>query len=196
MALRNCRECGGKVSTTAAACPHCGAPNRTVPPPLPQHTATQSKPKKAGIGTLKGCLAVVVVFFVAVFGIGLIGIFSGRTGRDADSVSTASPEKATTGIAININQEIPVPSDTRAKYYFLEKGGTADRPTLTTKRAGPSGISYSKRLFDCDAQTFRYLGEGDSIEAMERTLPNPDEKMSDLVEGSISWWLWSYACDK
>ena len=26
MALINCEECGGKVSDTAAACPHCGAP--------------------------------------------------------------------------------------------------------------------------------------------------------------------------
>ena len=26
MALTTCQECGGKVSTWARACPHCGAP--------------------------------------------------------------------------------------------------------------------------------------------------------------------------
>ena len=36
MALIACKECNQSVSTEAAACPHCGAPQpRTVPPPLP-----------------------------------------------------------------------------------------------------------------------------------------------------------------
>jgi hypothetical protein len=36
MALISCKECNGSVSTEAAACPHCGAPQqRPVPPPLP-----------------------------------------------------------------------------------------------------------------------------------------------------------------
>jgi ribosomal protein L37E len=25
--ITNCKDCGGKVSTEAAACPHCGCPN-------------------------------------------------------------------------------------------------------------------------------------------------------------------------
>jgi len=36
MALIKCRECDNPVSTEASACPHCGAPQRQVPPPLPQ----------------------------------------------------------------------------------------------------------------------------------------------------------------
>ena len=36
MALIQCKECSQSVSTEAAACPHCGAPQqRPVPPPLP-----------------------------------------------------------------------------------------------------------------------------------------------------------------
>ncbi|MGH7976491.1 MAG: DUF6232 family protein [Limisphaerales bacterium] len=36
MALISCKECGQSVSTEAATCPHCGAPQqRPVPPPLP-----------------------------------------------------------------------------------------------------------------------------------------------------------------
>lgn len=35
MALIQCKECGGQVSTEAVACPHCGAPQqRSAPPPL------------------------------------------------------------------------------------------------------------------------------------------------------------------
>ena len=30
MALTACYECGGKISTTAAACPHCGAPSKII----------------------------------------------------------------------------------------------------------------------------------------------------------------------
>ena len=36
MALIQCKECGQSVSTEAAACPHCGAPQQqSAPPPLP-----------------------------------------------------------------------------------------------------------------------------------------------------------------
>jgi Family of unknown function (DUF6232) len=36
MALVQCRDCGKSVSTEAADCPHCGAPQQQhVPPPLP-----------------------------------------------------------------------------------------------------------------------------------------------------------------
>jgi hypothetical protein len=31
MALTDCRECGREISTTALACPHCGAPTRDGP---------------------------------------------------------------------------------------------------------------------------------------------------------------------
>ena len=32
MKITQCSECGGKVSTTAQACPHCGAPKEEQPP--------------------------------------------------------------------------------------------------------------------------------------------------------------------
>lgn len=31
MALKNCKECGKEVSSSAAACPHCGAPQKRKP---------------------------------------------------------------------------------------------------------------------------------------------------------------------
>lgn len=55
MAISSCKECGGKVSTTAAACPHCGAKQ-----PEP--------PKKTSIFTwiVTGFFALVVVQIVVV----------------------------------------------------------------------------------------------------------------------------------
>lgn len=89
---------------------------------------------------------------------------------------------------------IVVPTDSKATYFILERGGTADKPTLVTKRVGPSGTSYSKRQFDCKAHTFKYLGDGDSLEEMRRS--KPDERMGELVEGSISDELWKEVCRK
>ena len=44
MALIKCRECGNQVSTEASACPHCGAPQRAVPPQLPHGETVQEAP--------------------------------------------------------------------------------------------------------------------------------------------------------
>lgn len=88
--------------------------------------------------------------------------------------------------------QLPIPSDPKAKYFVLEKGGTKNNPTLVTKRVGPSGTSYAKRIFDCTARTTKYLGDGDTLEEMKKSKPSPN--MGPLVEGSIAWHQWRYAC--
>lgn len=43
MALTNCPECGGQVSTAAASCPHCGfTPYRQAPPQQVNHSGNFS----------------------------------------------------------------------------------------------------------------------------------------------------------
>lgn len=72
MATINCRECGGVVSTSAKACPHCGAPSSKFKP-------------KMGIGTL------------LLWGIGFIifvAITSPKEGGTTGQV--AMPQAATT----------------------------------------------------------------------------------------------------
>lgn len=85
-----------------------------------------------------------------------------------------------------------IPTDPSAQYFVLQKAGTATSPTLITKRVGSSGASFSHKLFDCTARTFKYLGDGDTLEAMKRSKPPPN--MGPLVEGSISYYQWRYAC--
>jgi len=68
MALTNCPECGGKVSTLAAACPHCGARRGAGGPPRDPGESTAF----AAI-TLAFWLLAAPVGFV----LNLVGIFTG-----------------------------------------------------------------------------------------------------------------------
>lgn len=88
---------------------------------------------------------------------------------------------------------IPVPSDTRARYYALWRKGPRARPEILTQRIGPSGTSYALREYSCPLATFRYLGEGDTREAAEARR-SASAEMAPLTEGSISSYVGAYAC--
>jgi hypothetical protein len=94
---------------------------------------------------------------------------------------------------VGAEQVVSVPTDPSAKYTILEitkrSGGMVE---VTTRRAGTSGTSYSKRLVDCVNGTFKYLGEGDTIEEMKNSKPSPS--MAQLVRGSISTYVSEHAC--
>lgn len=85
-----------------------------------------------------------------------------------------------------------IPSDSKANYLVLEKGGSGPQRTIVTKRTGSSGTSYSKRLYDCSNGTVKYLGSGDSPEEMRRSKPDP--RMGPIVEGSIAYYVGREAC--
>jgi hypothetical protein len=96
--------------------------------------------------------------------------------------------------AIANETPISVPTDSKAKYFLLEKSESDGKVTIVTKRIGSLGTSYSKRLVDCNKKTFMYLGEGDSLEEMKKS--KPDVKMSALTPGSISTYVANAACKK
>ena len=73
MALTQCRECGGKVSTEATSCPHCGAS-----PPV---NVAVSPPAKAS----RGCAGFVVGGIVLVAIIAALG--SGNSNKTPESPS-------------------------------------------------------------------------------------------------------------
>lgn len=98
----------------------------------------------------------------------------------------------TLGQAIAGETPISVPTDSKAKYFLLEKSEANGKVTIVTKRIGSLGTSYSKRLVDCNNKTFMYLGEGDSLEEMKKS--KPDTKMSPLAPGSISTYVANAAC--
>lgn len=102
--------------------------------------------------------------------------------------------------ARNINQVLAegkplvIPSDASATWVVLEKtGAPADElHTITTKRSGPSGVSWSKREYNCLRWTVRYLGTGSTPEQMRASAA--DARPAPITQGSIADHLGREAC--
>lgn len=93
-------------------------------------------------------------------------------------------------------ESVNVPSDSSANYGIVVRDVGFGREALIviSKRDGSSGTSYSIREVNCNNQTFRYMGEGDTLEEAMDSLDDKS-KMSPLVEGSISYYIVRAACD-
>jgi hypothetical protein len=94
--------------------------------------------------------------------------------------------------AVAAETPLDVPSDPKARYFVLEKVGKGAERTILTKRVGPSGTSFSRRLYNCSQGTVKYLGTGDTLEQMKRS--KPDANMSPIVNGSIAFHVGREAC--
>lgn len=95
--------------------------------------------------------------------------------------------------AIALEQTLVVPSDRKAQYTILEKNGTGTERTIVTKRVGPTGTtSYSRRIYNCADGTVKYLGTGETWEAMENSPPDP--RMAPIVPGAIAFYVGQEAC--
>lgn len=90
MAIIECSECKGKVSDTAATCPHCGAPQSKVELVAPSTNTTSAKPggKKWSAGKILGL--VFVAFIVASC---IAGVNSDATSSNDSSTAAKAPEK-------------------------------------------------------------------------------------------------------
>ncbi|WP_268798042.1 hypothetical protein [Pseudomonas huanghezhanensis] len=100
---------------------------------------------------------------------------------------------ALTTLSLNaVAGNLAVPSDPKGEFTVLEKGGSGAERTIVTKRAGASGISYSTRLFNCPESTVKYLGSGETPEAMAAS--QPDANMVPIVSGSIAYYVGLEAC--
>ena len=96
---------------------------------------------------------------------------------------------------VHAEENISVPSDTKATYKLLSKQNVNGNLLVITKRVGPSGISFSAREIDCRNATFRYLSDGESIQALKANFRDTDS-MSPLTKGSISTFVAIHACKK
>ncbi len=96
--------------------------------------------------------------------------------------------------SIATQNELPIPSDPKAKYTILEKSGNSDKPILITKRSGPSGESYAKRIFDCKNGTTKYLADSQTLEGLGTS--KPEKKMYKIVKDSIAWYLYRHVCSE
>lgn len=94
--------------------------------------------------------------------------------------------------ALAAEKALNIPSDPNARFAVLEVGGDWPNRTIVTRRTGPSGTSYSKRLYDCAAMTVKYLGSGDTLAQMDASPPDP--RMGPIVAGSIADYVGREAC--
>ena len=111
-------------------------------------------------------------------------------GKTTQPTATVSPEPVK-----HKKQEgkrLTVPSDPNAEFYVMDKTKTGGESVITTKRVGSSGVGYSRRLYDCQNNTVKYLGSGDTLQAMEQSSPDPN--MTPIVSGSIADYVGQVAC--
>jgi hypothetical protein len=85
-----------------------------------------------------------------------------------------------------------VPSDPKANYYVLEIAGSRSERSITTKRVGTSGESFSKRVYNCEKSTVRYLGTGSTLREMK--ISKSESRMSPVVYKSIAYYVGDKAC--
>ncbi len=74
--------------------------------------------------------------------------------------------------ALAFETKLAVPSDTKAQYFVLDRDTKGNERKITTKRVGPSGTGYSQRLVNCSAGTFKYLGDGETLNEMKMSEPS------------------------
>ena len=91
--------------------------------------------------------------------------------------------------AISVN----VPSDPGVNYAIVVKDYGGGTKSVVTKRDSKSSTSYSIREVNCNSKTFRYMGEGDTL---EEAISNLDDtkSMSPVTNGSISYYILKAAC--
>lgn len=101
---------------------------------------------------------------------------------------------ATSIVSFAAERDLTIPTDAKAKYTILEIGGKWPNRTIVTKRAGSSGTSYSKRIYNCSNNTVKYLGSGATLTEMGRS--NPDPKVAPIVQQSIADYVGRQACKR
>ena len=94
--------------------------------------------------------------------------------------------------AVSAAASLYVPSDSKASYTVLSRDASGNERTITTKRVGSSGTSFSRRLYNCADRTVKYLGSGETLDQMKASQPDP--RMGSIVKGSIADYVGAEAC--
>mgnify|MGYP006950298346 CR=1 FL=1 len=112
--------------------------------------------------------------------------------RSAPSVENGTPVVVDSNLGVEPDSPEAVgifykaAGDPGASYQLtsVEENG-AGFLVAVTQRTGRSGVSYAVREIDCERQTFRYVGEGDTLEEALKPAAALGE-MTSLVQGSSS----------
>lgn len=91
---------------------------------------------------------------------------------------------------------IPVPTDKTSAYVALSivhrPAGVVEVITERSSDRGDKGHFFTIRDCDCRMSKYRILGQGKTMEEARRRYPS--DGSSELVEGSVSYAICTYAC--
>jgi hypothetical protein len=119
------------------------------------------------------------------FAISVFALLS-ACGQPEVSSEVSPSEPASTVPTAQNDKSIVYASDPNARFEILSNKSLSNRNIeVVTKRIGPSGISFSRREISCADYTYRYLGDGDSLEDAMKNSPSVGE-MSALTGTSAS----------
>jgi hypothetical protein len=118
-----------------------------------------------------------------------VGRITGNTPAPKPHANIESPQQPANNTG---EKQLHVPSDPKATFFVLERGGKGAERTIVTKRVGPSGTTYSRRLYNCTNNTVKYLGSGETLSDMNSSKPDPS--MVPIVEGAIAYYVGLEAC--
>lgn len=109
----------------------------------------------------------------------------------------------TYSLAASANEQFTIPTDPGVTYTVIHKAKVGDSAILATIRNSKiGGVSMSSRQFNCRNGTFKYLADEDGTENADKFMRQHNAAMenlnnngmSTLTSGSISSYLYSYAC--
>ena len=94
--------------------------------------------------------------------------------------------------------ETKIPSGTGDKgtYFILSNQVIQGRNLVVSRREGPSGTSFAAREINCGNETYRYVAEGDTAEAMKKNVTTrvQDMTMTPITYGSATYYVVKAAC--
>lgn len=101
MALTQCGDCGGKLSTEATACPHCGRPTAKA---VTSGTIAEPAKKSSGVGI--GCLSILglLFFFVCVSTLSRPPSKTGTTSSTTSSPRVAPPPPLAPAVQLRVEK--------------------------------------------------------------------------------------------
>jgi hypothetical protein len=92
------------------------------------------------------------------------------------------------------SEPIPVPADPGARHRLVQWSRLSNgHVEAVTRRDGRAGTSFARREIDCEAMTFRRLGEGATLADALADAPNPGF-MTEAAGGTISADIAPFVC--
>jgi hypothetical protein len=88
---------------------------------------------------------------------------------------------------------IVIPNDRLGQYVLIDKSGSAEERMIVVRRAGISGVVYSRRVYNCTEDTVHFLGSGLTMEALDRDQINWREQ--PVESGTVASDIERIACN-